>query len=97
MSSSPIPQAPRVCYYIQRPERGTSRVDNQGPNSKGLTKGQDNKRTNRSKYIAAAVNKQVEKTLSAAIKATEAESSPDAQTNYQARVYRMSLLKDTKG
>ena len=46
------------------------------PNSKGRTKGRENKRPNRNKSIAAAANKQVEKTLSEAIKDAEAETSP---------------------
>ena len=42
------------------------------------------------------MNKKVEKTLSVEIKADEAETSPDASTENQARAYIMSLLKDTK-
>ena len=42
------------------------------------------------------MDKQVEKTLSAAIKAAKAEASPDAPTDDQYRAYIMSLLKDTK-
>ena len=38
----------------------------------------------------------VEEPLSAAIKAAEAEASPDSPTDNQARAYIMSLLKDTK-
>ena len=56
----------------------------------------DNKRPNRNKSIASAVNKQVYKTLSAAIKAAKAEASPDALTDYQARAYIITLLKDTR-
>ena len=66
------------------------------PNSKGRTKGRENKRPNRNKSIAAAANKQVEKTLSEAIKDAEAETSPNYPNEDQAREYIISLLKDTK-
>ena len=42
------------------------------------------------------MNKQVDKTLSAAIKAAEAEAPPNAPADYQARAYIMYLLQDTK-
>ena len=42
------------------------------------------------------MNKQVEKTLSEAIKAAEAEASSDVPTDNQSRAYIMYLLKDTK-
>ena len=66
------------------------------PNIKGRTKVRDNKRPKINKSIADAVNKQVEKTFTAAIKATESEASHDAQTDNQARAYIMLLLKETK-
>ena len=66
------------------------------PNSKGRTKGWDNKLPNINKCIAAAMDKQVEKTLSAAIKSAKAEASHDAPTDDQSRSYIMSLQKDNK-
>ena len=41
------------------------------------------------------MNKQVEKTISAEIKAAEAEASSNAPTDYQAMAYIMFLLKYT--
>ena len=62
----------------------------------GCTKGRDKKIPNRNKFIATAVDKQVSKTLSAAINATEAEASNNYPTDDQARAYIMSHLNDTK-
>ena len=84
-----------MLLYLNTGRRNLASGDSRTLTARDAQKG-GKKRSNINKSIAAAVDKQVEKTLSAVVKANDTEAFPDSPTDDQSRAYIVSLMRDTK-